>query len=103
MDAVARFLRPEIKEIIPGSIAAQAGVNGKIRSFDGQTVVPLVITEINGRPLNLLSKDGEAWERLTGNREAGRDISVLLQPSDILAKFKKQLKSVRGYKDYLLC
>jgi len=93
---------PEIKEIIPGSIAAQAGVNGKIRSFDGQTVVPLVITEINGRPLNLFSKDGEAWERLTGNREAARDISVLLQPSDIIAKFKKQLKSVRSYKDYLL-
>jgi len=94
---------PEIKEIIPGSIAAQAGVNGKIRSFDGQTVVPLVITEINGRPVNMLSKDGEAWERLSGSREAGRDISVLLQPSDIVAKFKKQLKSVRGYKDYLLC
>jgi len=94
---------PEIKEIIPGSIAAQAGVNGKIRSFDGQTVVPLVITEINGRPVNMLSKDGEAWERLSGTREAGRDISVLLQPSDIVGKFKKQLKSVRGYKDYLLC
>ena len=94
----------------------------KIRSFDGQTAVPLVITEINGRPLNLFLKvmmimmmmmmmmmlnlflkDGETWERLSGiSREPNKDISVLLQPADIVSKFKKQLKSVRSYKDYLL-
>ena len=67
------------------------------------SVVPLVITEINARPLNLFGKDGETWERLSGiNRDPNRDISVLLQPADILAKFKKQLKSLRGYKDFLL-
>ena len=93
----------EVKEIIPGSLASQAGILAKIRSFDGQTAVPLVITEINGRPLNLFLKDGETWERLSGiSREPNKDISVLLQPADIVSKFKKQLKSVRSYKDYLL-
>jgi len=89
----------EVKEIIPGSVAAQAGVNSKIRSFDGQTLVPLILTEINGRPVSLLAKDGEAYERL---QATGRDISVMLQPADIVGKLKKQLKSVRGYKEYLL-
>ena len=93
----------EIKEIIPGSVASQAGVSAKVRSFDGQTVVPLVITEINGRPLNLFNKEGETWERLSGiTRDPNKDISVLLQPADIVSKYKKQLKSVRSYKDYLL-
>ena len=93
----------EIKEIIPGSVASQAGVSAKIRSFDGQTAVPLVVTEINGRPMNLFFKDGETWERLSGiNRDPSKDISVLLQPADIVSKFKKQLKSVRSYKDFLL-
>lgn len=93
----------EIKEVIPGSVASQSGVNAKIRSLDGQSVVPLVITEINGRPLNLFFKEGETWERLSGmNRDPNKDLSILLQPADIVSKFKKQLKSVRSYKDFLL-
>ena len=78
-------------------------MNAKIRSLDGQSVVPLVITEINGRPLNLFFKEGETWERLSGmNRDPNKDLSILLQPADIVSKFKKQLKSVRSYKDFLL-
>ena len=93
----------EIKEIIPGSVASQTGVSAKVRSLDGASLVPLVITEINARPLNLFFKDGETWERLSGiSRDPSRDLSVLLQPADIVAKLKKQLKSIRGYKDFLL-
>ena len=29
-------------------------------------------------------------------------MSVLLQPADIVSKFRKQLKNVRSYKDFLL-
>jgi hypothetical protein len=54
----------EIREIVPTSPAGQHGMTPKIRSFDGQTLVPWVLTEINGRPLNLFSKDGEAGDRL---------------------------------------
>ena len=55
----------EIKEISPGSPAALAGMTTKIRSFnDSSILVPWCITEINGRPLNLFAKEGEAMERL---------------------------------------
>ena len=101
-DPFAGFLI-EVKEVLPGSVAAAAGVPARVRSLDGASVAPLVLTEINGRPLNLFSKEGEAWERLAGgSRDPSKDISVLLQPADIVAKFKKQLKSVRSYKDFLL-
>lgn len=89
----------EVREIVPTSPAAQHGMTPKIRSFDGQTLVPWVLTEINGRPLNLFSKDGEAGDRL---QALGRDVSVLLQPADIISKLKKQLKSHKNYKEYLL-
>ena len=89
----------EVREIVPTSPAATHGMTPKIRSFDGQTLVPWVLTEINGRPLNLFSKDGEAGDRL---QALGRDVSVLLQPADIISKLKKQLKSHKNYKEYLL-
>ena len=55
----------EIKEISPGSPAALAGMTTKIRSFnDSSVLVPWCITEINGRPLNMFAKEGEAMERL---------------------------------------
>jgi hypothetical protein len=44
-------------------------------------------------------QDGEAWERL---QSCGREVSVLLQPADILDKIRKQFKSLRGYKDFVL-
>ncbi len=46
-----------------------------------------------------LLQDGEAWERL---QSCGREVSVLLQPADILDKIRKQFKSLRGYKDFVL-
>jgi len=49
----------EIQKILPGSPAAQHGMTPKIRSFDGQSLVPWILTEINGRPLNLLGKVNE--------------------------------------------
>ena len=77
-------------------------MTNKIRSFEGgaNAPVPWVLTEVNGRPLNLFCKDGEAGDRL---QAVGRDVSVLVQPADIVGRMRKQLKaSVRGHKDYLL-
>ena len=55
----------EVKEISLGSPAALAGMTTKVRSFnDSSTLVPWCITEINGRPLNLFTKEGEPMERL---------------------------------------
>lgn len=58
-----------------------------------------VLTEINGRPLNLFFKENEVRDRLNA---VGRDISILVQPSDLFVKLKKQLKSLRGHKDYIV-
>lgn len=58
-----------------------------------------VLTEINGRPLNLFYKDHEVEDRLNA---VGKDISILVQPSDLVTKIKKQLKSLRSYKDYIV-
>lgn len=58
-----------------------------------------VLTEINGRPLNLFFKESEVKDRLNA---VGRDISILVQPLDLITKFKKQLKSMRGHKDYIV-
>lgn len=58
-----------------------------------------MLTEINGRPLNLFFKENEVRDRLNA---VGRDISILVQPSDLIVKLKKQLKSLRNYKDYIV-
>ncbi|TRY76968.1 hypothetical protein TCAL_02681 [Tigriopus californicus] len=89
----------EIKEILPGGPASNHGMTSKVRSFDGLNLVPWVLTEVNGRPLNLFAKEGEATDRL---HALGRDVSVTIQPADIVQRFKKQLKSFRSHKDYVL-
>ena len=108
----------EVREIVPGAPAAQRGMTAKVRGViadgSGQApsvgqgsaaaattpLVPWVVTEINGRPLNLFCKDGEAADRLGA---VGRDASVLVQPADFVHRLRKQLKShVKGHKDYVM-
>lgn len=69
------------------------------QSCDGLSLTFWVLTEINGRPLNLFFKENEVRDRLSA---VGRDISILVQPADLIAKLKKQLKSMRSYKDYIV-
>ena len=102
----------EIREIVPGGLAAQQGVpasatNPLANSTAGPMPGPAspsacswTLTEINGRPLNLCSKEGEARDRLNA---VGKAVSILIQPTDFVKLLKKQLKSQRGYKEYLLC
>lgn len=71
----------------------------KSQTCDGLSLTFWVLTEINGRPLNLFFKENEVRDRLNA---VGRDISILVQPSDLIVKLKKQLKSLRGYKDYIV-
>ncbi|XP_036324477.1 mucin-5AC [Rhagoletis pomonella] len=88
-----------IVDVVPNSLAARHGLPPKAQSCDGTTLTFWVLTEINGRPLNLYFKENEIRDRLNS---VGRDISILVQPSDLITKLKKQLKSLRGYKDYLV-
>lgn len=73
--------------------------HSQAQSCDGLSLTFWVLTEINGRPLNLFFKDSEVRDRLNS---VGRDISILVQPSDLVSKLRKQLKSLRNYKDYIV-
>ncbi|XP_011297013.1 uncharacterized protein [Fopius arisanus] len=55
------------------------------------------LTEINGRPLNIF--DGGAAERL---RAVGRDISIVIQPTDLVSSLRKKLRAMRSYKNFIL-
>ncbi|KAK0162561.1 hypothetical protein PV327_006329 [Microctonus hyperodae] len=55
------------------------------------------LTEVNGRPLNIF--DGCANERLSA---IGRDISIVVQPTDLVASLRKKLRAIRGYKNFIL-
>lgn len=89
----------EIKEILPNSVAARQGLTSKTPSYDGLSLTNWFITEINGRPLNLFFKDTEVKDRLNA---VGKEISILVQPHDFVKLIKKQLKNIRGYKDYIV-
>uniref|UniRef100_A0A336KH09 CSON010293 protein n=1 Tax=Culicoides sonorensis TaxID=179676 RepID=A0A336KH09_CULSO len=88
-----------IVDVVPNSLAARFGLPPKAKTVDGLNLTFWVITEINGRPLNLFFKDTEIKDRLNS---VGRDISILVQPSDLITKLKKQLKSLRSYKDFIV-
>lgn len=88
-----------IIDVIPNSLSARHGLLPKAQTVDGSNLTFWVLTEINGRPLNPFFKDKEVMERLNA---IGRDISILVQPSDLITKLKKQLKSIRGYKEYIV-
>ncbi|XP_058813323.1 mucin-2 [Topomyia yanbarensis] len=88
-----------IVDVVPNSLAARHGLPPKTQSCDGLSLTFWVLTEINGRPLNLFFKDNEIRDRLNA---VGRDISILVQPADLVTKLKKQLKSLRGHKDFIV-
>lgn len=88
-----------IVDIIPNGLAARHGLPVKAKTCDGLSLTFWVLTEINGRPLNMFYKDNEVHDRLNA---VGRDISILVQPLDLMAKLKKQLKGMRGYKDFIV-
>ncbi|KAK3862994.1 hypothetical protein Pcinc_031178 [Petrolisthes cinctipes] len=89
----------EIKEIVSGGLAALHGVPPKAQTVDSLSLSSWVLTEINHRPLNLFFKHMEIADRLNA---VGRDISILIQPMDLVKQLKKGLKSIKGYKDYIV-
>lgn len=89
----------EIKEVLAKSIVASTGMTSRVRTMNGLSWTSWYITEINGRPLNLFFKDNEIRDRLNA---VGLDISLLVQPSDLIKQIKKQLKLVKNHKDYIV-
>ncbi|GFU27982.1 retrovirus-related Pol polyprotein from transposon TNT 1-94 [Nephila pilipes] len=92
-------LLQQIKEVKPSGLAFRQGLPAKASSLDGNSLCNWVLTEINHRPLNLFFKDNEVQDRLNA---VGLDISLLVQPIELVKALKKQLKTIRGYKDYIV-
>ncbi|XP_017777859.1 PREDICTED: uncharacterized protein LOC108563633 [Nicrophorus vespilloides] len=88
-----------IANVEGGSLVARQGLSTHAQTCDGQSFTNWVLTEINGRPLNLFFKESQVKDRLNA---VGRDISILVQPLDLIKQLKKQLKSLKNYKDYIL-
>lgn len=91
----------EILFIEPNSLAHRQGIPNQTKPADPlrQTDVNWAITEINFRPCNLFFKGDEIKNRLNS---VGLEVSLLLQPLDLVKNIKKQLKQIKNYKDYVV-
>lgn len=91
----------EILFIEPNSLAHKHGIPNQTRAVDplNKMDVNWAITEINFRPLSLFFKGDEIKNRLNS---VGPEISILLQPVDLIKNIKKQLKLIKNYKDYIV-
>ncbi|KAL3863859.1 hypothetical protein ACJMK2_005586 [Sinanodonta woodiana] len=89
----------EILYVDPMGLAAKHGLPSKARMVENDGTCSWMLTEINSRPLNLFFKDAEIEHLLSA---VGLDISIVVQPSDFIKELKKQLKKIKGYKDFLV-
>ncbi|KAG8230501.1 hypothetical protein J437_LFUL010601 [Ladona fulva] len=89
----------EVRTVVPGGPAARAGLPPRAPTADGLSICPWVLTEVNSRPLNPFFRDGEPAMRLGA---IGGEVSLLVQPSDLARRLRKQLKAMRSYKDYIV-
>lgn len=85
-------------DIIPNSIASRSGIPTRPNEDDS---IFWIITEINFRPLSLISHKKYDETDLLLNA-IGLETSLLLQPSDFIAKIRKDLKAMKNYRDYTL-
>ncbi|CAJ0955335.1 unnamed protein product, partial [Mesorhabditis belari] len=91
----------KISNIIEDSAAYRRGIPKTITSyFEPNLQTPTVITEVNHRRLNPLSKSSEPLQRINAVRE-GMEFSITLQPYDFMKEMKKQLRKVPHHKLYL--
>ena len=90
----------EILFIEPNSLAHRQGIPNQTKPADPlrKTDINWAITEINFRPCGLFKGD-EIRNRLNS---FGKEISLLLQPLDLVKNIKKQLKNIKNYKDYVV-
>ena len=99
----------EIRQIERDGLAAVAGLSSLTPSpVASSTATPVAasapyctwtITEINARHLNLFFKDDEIRDRLNA---VGREISMVVQPTDFIKVLKRGLKKIKDFKDYIV-
>ncbi|XP_022654466.1 uncharacterized protein LOC111247610 isoform X2 [Varroa destructor] len=91
----------EIHRVLEGGLVHRSGLPLMVPTAldGGMTLTSWWITEVNHRPISLFYKNFEIEPRL---RAVGKDISLVVQPSDFIRALKKQLKSMWTYKSYIV-
>ncbi|XP_003742445.2 uncharacterized protein LOC100899832 [Galendromus occidentalis] len=91
----------EILKVIEGGLAHRSGLPLMVSTAldGGMALTSWWITEVNHRPINLFFKKSEIEPRL---RAVGKDISLVVQPSDFMRGIKKQFKSMWSYKNFIV-
>lgn len=88
---------PAIVEIIPNSISSHIPP----RPISADEDSTWIITQINFRNIGVLSQKRFDETELLLN-SSGLECCLLLQPSEFIAKIKKELKNLKNYRDYAL-
>lgn len=88
---------PAIVEIIPNSISSHIPP----RPISADEDSTWIITQINFRNIGIISQKRFDETELLLN-SSGLETCLLLQPSDFIAKIKKELKNLKNYRDYAL-
>ena len=90
----------QICDITHGSIAHDAGLTPCGPSYaDSNRLTSWVITEVNGRPLSIFSKNDEAAHRL---KAIGLDLTLVVQAKDFVKLLKTQLKNKKNWKYFVM-
>uniref|UniRef100_A0A915JHN7 PDZ domain-containing protein n=1 Tax=Romanomermis culicivorax TaxID=13658 RepID=A0A915JHN7_ROMCU len=91
----------EIIFVDENSVAAKCGLPATVSSYINPTdQTNWFLTEINGRPLSLFANSNEALGRLSA---CGRDLMIVVQPTDFVKSLRKKLKRhTKNYKDFVI-
>ncbi|KFD53469.1 hypothetical protein M513_05733 [Trichuris suis] len=90
----------EVEGVREGSLAWRAGFRVKtISSINPDMETTWYITEVNNRPVSVFSKNGECKQRLTA---IGRELSIVVQPTDFVKLLKRQMKCMKRYRDFIV-
>ncbi|KAK7494678.1 hypothetical protein BaRGS_00014076 [Batillaria attramentaria] len=89
----------EILYVDPHGLAAQNGLPLHAAGVLSDVRTNWMLTEINSRHLSLFFKDVEIEHRLNA---VGREITIVVQPSDYILELKKQLKKLKNYKNFVV-
>ncbi|GFO50451.1 syntenin-2 [Plakobranchus ocellatus] len=88
----------EIVYVDPNGLAAQHGLSPYATGVVSELRCNWFITEINNRPVSLFYKENEIEHRLCA---VGREISIVVQPSDFIHEIRRQFKKFKNYKSFI--
>uniref|UniRef100_A0A1I8H5Q8 PH domain-containing protein n=1 Tax=Macrostomum lignano TaxID=282301 RepID=A0A1I8H5Q8_9PLAT len=90
----------EVAHVQQDGLAAAHGLAYRTAGvLDDANFTTWTLTEVNGRPLRLWPEPKEVAHRLSAH---GPEISLVMQPTDLVRAVKAQLKKLSNYKQYIV-